>query len=57
MYSKHNERKSIVAERSIRTLKNKIYKHMTDLSKKNYFDVFIMILLMNTIMHIIQLLK
>ena len=29
MYSTHNERKSVVAERFIRTLKNKIYKHMT----------------------------
>ena len=29
MYSTHNERKSVVAKRFIRTLKNKIYKHMT----------------------------
>ena len=29
MYSAHNEGKSVVAERFIRTLKNKIYKHMT----------------------------
>ena len=29
MYSTYNEGKSIVAERFIRTLKNKIYKHMT----------------------------
>ena len=29
MYSTHNEGKSIVAERFIRTLKNKIYKYMT----------------------------
>ena len=28
MYSAHNEGKSVVAERFIRTLKNKIYKHM-----------------------------
>ena len=28
MYSTYNEGKSIVAERFIRTLKNKIYKHM-----------------------------
>ena len=27
--NKHNEGKSVVAERFIRTLKNKIYKHMT----------------------------
>ena len=40
MYSTHNEGKSVVAERFIRTLKNKIYKHMTALSKNVYFDVF-----------------
>ena len=39
MYSTHNEGKSIVAERFIRTLKNKIYKHMTAISKNVYFDV------------------
>ena len=33
-YSTHNEGKSIVAERSIRILKNKIYKYMTSMSKK-----------------------
>ena len=39
MYSTHNEGKSAVAERFIRKLKNKIYKHMTAVSKNNYFDV------------------
>ena len=39
MYSTHNERKSVVAERLIRTLKNKIYKHMATISKTVYFDV------------------
>ena len=39
MYSTYNEGKSVVAERFIRTLKNKIFKHMTDVSKKVYFDV------------------
>ena len=39
MYSAHNERNSAVAERLIRTLKNKIYKHMTAISKDVYFDV------------------
>ena len=29
MYSTHNERKSVIAERFIRTLVNKIYKYMT----------------------------
>ena len=33
MYSIHNERKSVVAERCIRTLKAKIYKYMTSVSK------------------------
>ena len=38
MYSTHNEGKSVVAERFIRALKNKIYKHMTSLSKNVYID-------------------
>ena len=33
MYSTHNEGKSVVAERFFRTLKNKIYKHMTAVLK------------------------
>ena len=33
MYSIHNEGKSVVAERFIRTLKTKIYKYMTSISK------------------------
>ena len=39
MYSTHNEGKPVVAERFIRTLKNKIYKHMTAISKNICFDV------------------
>ena len=39
MYSTHNEGKSVVVERFIRTLKNMIYKHMTAASKNVYFDV------------------
>ena len=39
MYSTYNEGKSVVAERFIRTLKNKIFKHMTAFSKIIYFDV------------------
>ena len=39
MYSTHNEGKYAVAERFIRTLKNKIYKHMTVILKNVYFDV------------------
>ena len=38
MYSTQNERKSVVAERFKRTLKNKIYKYMTLISKKVYID-------------------
>ena len=38
MYSTHNEGKSVVAERFIRTIKNKIYKHMTSVSKNVYID-------------------
>ena len=39
MYSMHNEGKSVVAERFIKTLKYKIYKHMTAISKNVYCDV------------------
>ena len=39
MYSIFNEGKSVVAERFIKTLKNKIYKHMTSVGKNVYFDV------------------
>ena len=39
MYSIHNKGKSVVAERFIRTLKNKIFQHMTAISKNVYFDV------------------
>ena len=38
MYSTHNEGKSVVAERFIRTLKSKIYKYMTSVSKNMYID-------------------
>ena len=38
MYSTHNEGKSVVAERFIRTLKSKIYKHMTSISKNVYIN-------------------
>ena len=38
MYSIHNEGKLVVAERFIRTLKNKIYKYMTSVSKNVYID-------------------
>ena len=34
MYLTHNKEKSVVTERFFRTLKNKIYKYMTSISKK-----------------------
>ena len=38
MYSTYNEGKSIITERFIRTLKNKIDKYMTSISKNVYID-------------------
>ena len=38
-YSRYNEGKSVVAERFMKTLKNKNFKHMTAVSKNVYFDV------------------
>ena len=38
IYSTYNEGKSVVAEKFIRTLKNKIFKHMIAFSKNIYFD-------------------
>ena len=38
MYSTNNEGKSVVVERFIRTLKSKIYKYMTSISKNVYID-------------------
>ena len=39
MYSTYNEGKSVVVERFIRTLKNKLYKHMTATNKNVYYHV------------------
>ena len=39
MYSTYNEGKSVVAERFIRTLKSKLYKHMTTNGKNVHYDV------------------
>ena len=39
MYSTYNEGKSVVVKRFIRTLKNKLYKHMMATGKKVYYDV------------------
>ena len=39
LYSTYNEGKSVVTERFIRTLKNKLYKHMTATGKNVYYNV------------------
>ena len=39
MYSTYNEGKSVVAERFIRTLKNKLCKHISATGKNVYYDV------------------
>ena len=38
IYSIHNEEKSVVTERFIRTIKDKVYKYMTLISKNMYID-------------------
>ena len=38
IYSAHSEGKSVVLERFIKTLKNKIYTHTTSISKNVYID-------------------
>ena len=38
MYLTHNEGKSVIAEIFVKTLKNKIFKYMTSVSKNLYFD-------------------
>ena len=38
MYSAHNEGKSVIAERFIKTLKNKIYEYLTSISSNIYID-------------------
>ena len=39
IYSTYNEGESVVAERFIRTLKSKLYKHMTAIGKNVYYHV------------------
>ena len=38
MYLTHNEGKSVISERFIRTLKNNIYKYLTSIPKNMYID-------------------
>ena len=56
MYSTRNEGKSVVAERLIKTLKNKVFKHMSSISRNNYYDA-LDDLLKSTIIHTIVRLK
>ena len=39
MYSTHNEGKSVVAEKFIKTVKNNVYNNLTAVSKTVYFDI------------------
>ena len=52
MCSIHNEEKSVVAERFIRTLQNKIHKYMSSISKNKYIDDLDGIV--NTFLHLTQ---
>ena len=56
MYSTHNEEKFVIAERLIKTLRNKIYKYMTSVSKNVYIDKLDDRVITATI-HIIEKLK
>ena len=56
MYSAHNEGKSVLAERFIRTLTNKIYKYLTSISKNVYIDKLNdTVIMIYTIIYIAQL--
>ena len=56
MYSAHNEGKSVLAERLIRTLTNKIYKYLTSISKNVYIDKLNdTVIMIYTIIYIAQL--
>ena len=56
MYSTHNKGKFVIAKRFIRTLKDKVYKYMTSISKNMYIDKLDDIA-NNTVIHIIAQLK
>ena len=53
MYSTYNDGKSVIAEIFIRTLKNKLYKHMTATGKSVYYDVLDDVILMNIMKKIV----
>ena len=40
MHSTHNEGKSVIAEKFIKTLRSKIYKKMTANDSKSYLPLF-----------------
>ena len=52
--STHNEEKSVAAERLNRTVKNKIYKYMTSISKNVHIDIHQMIQLINATINVIE---
>ena len=54
MYSTHSEEKSVVAGRFIRTIKNKIYKYMTSISKNVYSDKLDDIVMNTTILTLLK---
>ena len=51
MYSTYNEGESVVAERFVRTLKTKLYKHMTAIGKNVYHDVLDDVVIYNNTKH------
>ena len=51
IYSKHNEGKSVIAERFIRTLKNKNYKYMTSISNNVNINTLDIVSKYNNIYH------
>ena len=56
MYSTHNEGKSVISERFIRTLTNNIYKYMTSIAK-NVYIAKLDDIVKNTTLHITVQLK
>ena len=56
MYSTHNEGKSVISERFIRTLTNNIYKYMTSIAK-NVYIAKLDDIVKNATLHIIVQLK
>ena len=55
MYSTYNERKSVVGERFIRTLKNKLFKNITSIQQNIHFDIHFVDKYNNTVHKTIQM--